>query len=334
MASRAAVKHPPLYGWALTQDGTPIPIGAAQRGETYICPVCRHPVVPKLGEINQHHFAHVDLMLCDPEAVARSVAGIWLTRTLREAIAQKKPVYAAWQPAHQESTHQLDVLKHVVRVEPNHPLPFGKADIALLNADNQAIAVIVLGLHITPTQAKLAEWVQNNVAVILLNSVIVRNGTIHPDNLLGSATVMGGWLLLEGEGLSKDIILDPDKIRKYLKESVSQESPIFYGELSAVGPLGDVLTIKDHKLWLPLELWQQIVGGTKNPLGPDVNVYIQEWKESDGCKLQLFYITARKTAAVAVKYASKGQGVTLRLDPSFRRNQTTALELARQLSSQ
>jgi hypothetical protein len=331
MVTRPAHKQPPLYGWALEPDGTPVPIAAAKRGQSYTCPVCHRTVVAKLGDVNQHHFSHLDVMPCTPEAVARKVAGIWLTRALREALLAKRPVNIEWEIPQTGEVKTLDALMNVARVEKDYSLPLGKADVALIDAHGKPLVALMLGIQGTPSASRVVEWIQSGIAVVLLNSVLVRHGRLHPSNILAGARLEGGWLLLENQ---ENLVTNPDKIKQILRGVVSDDSPIFYAELGTEGALSHILKVHGQKLWLPPEVWQQTIGGSKNKLGPDVHVYIQEWKEGEDCVTEIFYITARKTAAIALRRCPDGKVPSIRIDPSFRRDQTTALDLARQLTNQ
>lgn len=41
----------------------------SNRNDTYLCPVCGSMVIPKLGDKNSHHFAHVDKSKCNTESL-------------------------------------------------------------------------------------------------------------------------------------------------------------------------------------------------------------------------------------------------------------------------
>src|SRR5215813_14562288 len=84
------------YRWALDQTGRPLPISQAQRGQQYVCPLCRSKMIPRLGDQLQHHFAHEDNTGCTPDAVTRAAVRRWITIQLREAVAQGRVVKVEW----------------------------------------------------------------------------------------------------------------------------------------------------------------------------------------------------------------------------------------------
>lgn len=54
-----------MAGKGIDKNGKEVFIEEAINGEEYYCPCCGGILIPKLGEINVHHFAHKNLMDCD-----------------------------------------------------------------------------------------------------------------------------------------------------------------------------------------------------------------------------------------------------------------------------
>ncbi|MBZ0305785.1 MAG: hypothetical protein K8I82_06925, partial [Anaerolineae bacterium] len=107
----------------------------------------------------------------------------------------------------------------------------------------------------------------------------------------------------------------------------------FYGELHHEGAFSHLLDIEGQKLWLPLEVWRDVVGGARNRISPDVEVLLQTWELQEGGKVVLFYIMARETFAVAIRRFETGENVAFNLGTSaFRLQSVTALDLARHLA--
>lgn len=323
--------HEPMYGWALTLDGVPVPIAAAQRGQRYLCPVCKKEMVPKMGDFKQHHFAHLNLLDCTPDNVARAVAGKWLVLTLTRYLSSGQPVLIEWRT--QNTSYKVDILKNAAAIKENENTPQGQADIALLNKKGEAQVVILLGLGSPPEQEQIHQWTRNGTAVIVLNPTGVRTGQIQLDNLLAESEISGGRWLLDEKQLPPNLVRAPQMIRKVLRRAVRKPPYRFYGELHTEGAFSHLLEVEGHKLWLPQEVWRDTIGGARNRLGQDVDVLLQTWETHDGGQIALFYVTVRETTAVAVRRFQAGENIAFNLGTSaFRLPSVTAVDLARHLA--
>lgn len=327
------IKHEPMYGWAIRKDGTPVPIAAAVRGERYFCPICKGEVIPKMGEVNQHHFAHLSLIACTPETVARAVAGIWLVNALKQKLAVGEAVNVVWQTGDHAEQHSVNVLKDVSLVAQNYQSPVGKADIALLNAAGKLKTVILLGIEGTPDSAKVTEWTRAGVAVILLNPIGVRSGQIELGNLLANSQVLGGWWLLEKTEMPEGLVMEAEALRDSLKAAVSKPPYAFCAELHSEGGMSHIVELDGKKLWLPPEVWKEVVGGSRNRLQAGIEVMLQDWAQSDDSHIALFYIRVKDKTAIALRRFAAGQPVVIELqNTQFRLSKITAIDLARQLA--
>ena len=54
-----AYKNRPSWAYALTADHHRVHALDAEKGQEYYCPVCGNQVIPRQGEVNSWHFAHV-----------------------------------------------------------------------------------------------------------------------------------------------------------------------------------------------------------------------------------------------------------------------------------
>jgi hypothetical protein len=324
-----------MYGWALNPQGQPVPIRQAVRGQLYTCPVCHGEVVAKLGEIKQHHFAHLNLLQCTPETVARAVAGLWIAEELRRYLSEQKSLPITWTTQQGDERHQADLLAGVVSVVQNRQLEWGVGDIVLLDSEGQPKTIILLGLDPKgPDQAQVEAWKKSGVTALLLNPSGVRSGQLDLEQLLAQSMLLGGWWRLEQPDFPPDILTDPDKIRTILKELVQKPPYAFSRDLVQVGALQHVLEINEHKIWLSREIWEQAIGGTLNRLPPDLEVIIKEWKQSDGSTVALFYISLHNhSSAIAVRRYPAHEPVRIKMDSnSFQLQRTTALQVAQQLA--
>lgn len=323
--------HNLTYGWALDSQGIPVPIAEAKRGERYFCPVCHGEMVPKMGDINQHHFAHLNLVQCTSENVARMVAGRWIIEALRKKLAVGEPVYVSWQTA--DTQHNTNVLQNITTITENVPFGQDQLEIALLDQSGRPCTVIMTGINGLPANEMIARLTTEKIMVILLNPAGVQRGQISLHGLLAEAKVWGGWWLLDQGQAPQDMITDPKTLRSILRVVANKPPYRFYGELVKEGSMSHLLHLDGTKLWLPPEVWQAVIGGTRNSLGSGVTIMIQEWTQDDRSTIALFYITARDSHAVALRYFPPGQDVVVDMgNAAFRRSSVTALELAQQLA--
>ncbi|HLA43875.1 MAG TPA: competence protein CoiA family protein, partial [Aggregatilineales bacterium] len=248
--ARLSHKHQPMYGWALTGAGKPVPISAAKRGQRYICPICRGEVIPRLGDVKQHHFSHISLVDCTPDNVARAVAGVWLAEVLNQKLIKHEPVNITWQTQDAKTSHTVNILKDIDSIATRHQSDQVSGDLVLLNRERKAKVVILLGIDASPPAEKLAAWTQTGITVILLNPVGVRSGQMNLVQLLENSTVMGGWWLMDKTAMPSDLIVEPESLRKTLREGVFRPPHSFFGELHDEGSMSYVLDIDGKKLWL------------------------------------------------------------------------------------
>jgi hypothetical protein len=319
--------HEVMYGWALDSDGKPVPIAAAQRGERYFCPVCRGDMVAKLGDVKVHHFAHVTLLQCTPENVARAVAATWITNELQHFLSEGKSVMLQWRSQQDADPHTVNLLKEVMKIE----LVAGR--VSLYDAAGKLRVIIITSLgEDKPDMTQVAQWSQTGTTVILLNTAGVRSGTIELIPLLEQSQIIGGWWLLDQTQLPANLVMEPEKVKQLLIAAAMQPPHYFFGQLESEGVMTHLLQLGEFKLWLPPDYWREIIGGTLNRLGPDIDVLIREWEQADGRKIELFYITVKKNHAVAVRLFAPQDQVRIHVTGQFRLLKFTALDLARQFA--
>jgi hypothetical protein len=284
-------------------------------------------MVAKMGEVKQHHFAHMNLMNCTPEAVAQTVAGIWLADALREYLTDQRPLIVEWRAQAGES-HRVDLLAGIAWIDHNTFLDTPQGNILLLDGGGEARAVIKLG---KTSSEEITTWARDGVTVVVLNPVDVTSGRYDLPGLMAAASIFGGWWLGDQTDMPRDLITDPGALRQVLTDAVARPPFVFCGDLPTEGPNAFVLEVHDKRLWLPPEMWRDVVGGTFNRIGRGVEVTIQEW-DIPGGRLGLFYVVVNQTYAVGLRAYPKGETLSVKLgDAAFRRTKTTALDVARQL---
>ncbi len=322
----------PMYGWALDDKGRPIPIAAAQRGaQGYACPICGGPMVARKGDIKQHHFAHETLYQCTPENVATAIAGKWLVLELGTRMVLGKSCLIQWNIA--DEHHTANILEDITSIVEGKPSEYGTADIALVNAEGKTKTVLSLNISGTSDELAITRFSGNGIAVVILPTEHFRSGQVTLDNLFLMSEVRGGWWLL-GENSSENLQADPSKLQEVLKATVAHPPYHFWGSLQAFGSHKHVLNVYENHLWLPYEVWQTAVGGTRNQLGNDLMITVQEWQESDGSVIVLYYVMLREDdRAIAVRRFRQGEHVHATLNVAYRMKRTTAEDVARLLAT-
>jgi hypothetical protein len=320
------------YRWALTPMGYPLPIEQAKRGEHYVCPLCRGPMIARLGEQVQHHFAHTNDTGCTPEAVTRAALGRWITLQLRDALAKRQAIKVQWLCPKCKNQHQAQLLSGVSYVlegylwEPTH-----YADVAMVDAAGNVSALILVQDELSPTPETLQFFKGQEVFVLTIPASTTPSGSDFA-TLINQGQIVGAPCPMLQK--ATNIIQEPDAIRKALRDVVARWPGYFYGPLEKLDGLADVVRMGNQALWLPAERWRDIIGGTKNPLAPGIQVIMQTWPHTDGGVIWLYYAVVRDTAAIGVRRYGPGQTPMAFVDARFRQRQTTALDLVHHFVTQ
>ena len=77
------------YPFACCVNGKLVHIDDSFRGFSYFCPSCQSKMIPKLGSMNKHHFAHMQHEYCQPDRVLHDTATsyiIWKFRHCQPAM--------------------------------------------------------------------------------------------------------------------------------------------------------------------------------------------------------------------------------------------------------
>ncbi len=319
------------YRWALDETGRPIIIDAAKRGPKYFCPLCRGPMIARLGDQLQHHFGHENETGCTPEAVTRAALRRWITIQLREALAARQAVKVTWPCSRCGNTHTANLLDGISQAAEGYLWDSSYADVALLDVGGNVHAVVLVQDDEVPTPETLHFFAEKEIFTIVIPSNVVP-GDSDFSMLIRSGQIAGGPCpVLQA---ATNITQDADEIRQTLRDVVARWPGYFYGPLETVEGLSNVVKIGNRALWLPPEHWRDIIGGTKNPLAPGVQVIVQTWPHTDGGVLWLYFVTVRDTGAVGVRRYGPGQTPMAYIDARFRHRHTTALDLVRYFVTQ
>lgn len=319
------------YRWALDEAGYPVVIDAARRGARYFCPLCRGPMIARLGEQLQHHYGHENETGCTPEDVNRAALRRWITIQLREALTRQQTVKVTWPCSRCNNTHTANLLEGISQAAEGYEWDSFYADVALLDVGGNVHAVILIQNETVPTPEALRFFSEKEIFTILIPSSVVP-GESDFSMLISSGQIAGGPCpVLQA---ATNITKDPDEIRQTLRDVVERWPGYFYGPLETLDGLANVVKIGNRALWLTSERWREIIGGTKNPLAPGVQIIVQTWPHKDGGVLWLYYATVRDTAAVGVRRYAPGQTPMAYIDARFRHRNTTALDVVRYFVTQ
>jgi Competence protein CoiA-like family len=319
------------YRWALDETGRPLPIEAAQRGRRYVCPLCRGQMIARLGDQLQHHFGHENDTGCTPEAVTRAAVSRWIAIQLREALTARQVVKVTWHCSRCGQTHTADVLEAVSQIAEGYQWESFFADIALVDAGGNVRGVVLVQDEEVPTSDVLRFFADQEIFTIMIPASVTPSGS-NIQTLIAEGQLAGGPCPVLQK--ATNIIQDAEEIRQTLRDTVARWPGYFYGPLETVDGLANVVRIGNRALWLPGERWREIIGGTRNPLAPGIQILVQTWPHTDGGVIWLYYATVRDTAAVGVRRYGPGQTPTAYIDARFRNRHATAFDLVRYFVTQ
>ena len=156
-----------LYSIATTPTGQIVNASDAEKGNDYICPLCKNQFILRKGKRKRPHFAHKNLSPnCNPETALHHSFKNLLAKKIQEHIDNKKPLEIRWKCGKCHDYHSGNLLKKAVQVKVEHNLGSYRPDIALLGQDNKPVAVIEVIVTHAPEQQALDFYKQNKIAVV------------------------------------------------------------------------------------------------------------------------------------------------------------------------
>ncbi|MEP7288546.1 MAG: competence protein CoiA family protein [Chloroflexota bacterium] len=330
--NKSMISNAIAYRWALNEAGYPIPITAAQRGQRYFCPLCHGPMIARLGDQLQHHFGHEDNTDCTPQAVTRAAVRRWITIQLRDAVSKHQVIKIEWDCSKCGNHHSANLLEGVTQVLEGHLWDrVHYADVALEDAAGNDRALILIQDELMPLPETLTFFIKQRVFTITIPATITPAEGDFVAILSQGQIVGASCPMLQA---ASNIIQDPETQRQILRDVVARWPGYFYGPLETIDGLAHILRIGNHELWLPPEQWRDVIGGTRNPLAPAVQVTMQTWPHTDGGVIWLYYAIVRDTGAVGIRRYGPTQTPMPYIDARFRNRQTTALDLVKYLVTQ
>lgn len=322
-------KPPVEYRWALNAADRPVPITLAQRGERYICPLCRNGMVARLGTQVQHHFSHLETNQCDSESVSIAALRRWLALHFDEALNERRVLPFTWACALCNQTHTQDLLEgvsHVLEDLLNAP---ESPDVRLTDAQGALRAAFyILGKGVSVPQGLQESVGQGSFAFALSAGLLPESDDVAA--FLAALKPFAAPCPLWDRA---DVVRQPERLRRLLINLANRPPHYFFGAVETVEGLVDVVRIGHYKVWAALPFWQRVVGGTLNRLSQDVEIFIQNWDQPDGGIIYLYYVKIRETRAIALRRYPPRSAPSLHVDDRYRLSRFTALDMARELVS-
>jgi ssDNA-binding Zn-finger/Zn-ribbon topoisomerase 1 len=169
------MKREILYSAALDNQGKLIRVAEAEKGTDYRCPVCGTQLILKKSNrtgkgTRRPHFSHSQLTSnCTPEGVLHYSFKKLLTAHLEKCLSENRPLEFGWTCSDCKSKMLGNLLKHVVKVKEEYDLSVCRPDIALLDRNENVIAVIEVVVTHAPEEKVIQYYREGNVVLVQIN---------------------------------------------------------------------------------------------------------------------------------------------------------------------
>jgi hypothetical protein len=164
-----------LYTTAIDDNGDLVHIDDAEKGKVYHCPLCKKVfILRKSGKTGKGskrpHFAHNELTPnCNPETVLHYSFKKMVVDLLNKYISEKNELVINWRCNACAKHHKGNLLAKVTSIKEEHYLKVCKPDIALLDAEENVIAVIEVVVTHKPEEKVLQYYQENKIIHIQIN---------------------------------------------------------------------------------------------------------------------------------------------------------------------
>ena len=286
-------------------------------------------MVARLGRVNQPHFAHETGRVCAPDEVKRVVTARWLAVALADCLENRRTVIASWVCSLCEQEHRANLLDGVIAVHAGYRVGSLLLDVALLGRSGGVQAVMV--------PAPVPDWLLVELTERALRVIVIRRDRPLPGmglaEALEGAMFYGGPCATQQAAAAAGIVTDAPVVRRLLVDAVAEPPHAFAAALTRQGVWSHLLSLSEQRIWLPPVMWHRAIGGLHHAVYPTLQIVSQEWPQPDGATVALYYITAHRSQAIAVRRFDADVAVVARLDPAvFRVGRFTALDVARSLA--
>ncbi|MBD2178490.1 hypothetical protein H6F42_16355 [Pseudanabaena sp. FACHB-1998] len=140
----------------------------ADKDSSYYCPDCKQPFILRKGLKKRPHFAHKSVSPnCTPESALHYSFKTLLHNKIQYHLDQNLPLNIHWKCNICNDVHKGNLLKKATMVRLEHDLGVCRPDIALLDKNGKAIAVIEVVVTHKPSQSAI-EYYRNNKVIPIL----------------------------------------------------------------------------------------------------------------------------------------------------------------------
>lgn len=163
MSGRRKIKIPYAY-----RDGRLIHISEAVSGRKCgcLCVVCGESLIARKGESRQPHFAHDTESECKAESALHRIGKLLIKERIDLAIAAGSEIALRWECAYCDEDHEANLLKKARRCEIEYPVGSARADVALLDANDNTYAALEIVVTHKPEETTERIYEQNNVRLL------------------------------------------------------------------------------------------------------------------------------------------------------------------------
>lgn len=164
-----------LYATALGSNGNLVHVNDAEKGKVYLCVCCRRELIlRKSGKIGKGskrpHFAHNELTPnCNPETVLHLSFKRMTVDLLNKYLSEKKEFLMNLNCSACSKHNEVNLLSKVSSIKEEYNLKVCQPDIALLDAEENVIAVIEIVVTHKPDDRVLQYYQENKIILIQVN---------------------------------------------------------------------------------------------------------------------------------------------------------------------
>jgi len=183
--SKVENKREILYVAAFDKNGSLVKAKDAVKKEDYFCPECKEKLIlkksGKTGKGSKRpHFAHYsESPNCTPESVLHKSFKLLLLEKIKIQIADKIPIIFEWECFYCHTKHKGNLLNCAASVKEEYQFENCRADLALLDINNNAFAVIEIVVTHKPEEAAIEFYKKNKIVLIQ----IILESDVDLDNI-------------------------------------------------------------------------------------------------------------------------------------------------------
>lgn len=127
---------------------------------------CGEPLIARKGESRRPHFAHSQDSTCSAESALHKIGKLLVKKRIDQAITSGEDIPLRWNCGYCYEDHQANLMKRARRCELEHSIATARADVALLDANDQAYAALEIVVTHKPEEATRRVYERNNVRLL------------------------------------------------------------------------------------------------------------------------------------------------------------------------